>query len=160
MKKLSILMAGLLLLGLCSCGTTAEIQPEPTESAEATTSAEPMEQVIYEDQYVKVVFQGVDALHFVDGMSVVNVTLTNLSEQEITVLPMDSFVNDTMVQFTSGAPATMLGGKTMNYVMSFNNQTAGITDYSEITKLGFSVSVNDADFHEVSRSEVLTVEVK
>ena len=158
MKKLSILMAGLLLLGLCSCGTTAETQPEPSESAEA--AAEQEEQVIYEDQYVKVVFQGIDALHFVEGMSVVNVTLTNLSEQEITVLPMDSFVNDTMVQFTSGAPATMLGGKTMNYAMSFSNQTAGITDYSEITKLGFSVSVNDADFHEVSRSEVLTVEAK
>lgn len=43
--------------------------------------------------------------------------------------------------------------------MSFNNETAGISDYSEVKTLEFSLSVNDADFNEISRSDILSIEV-
>jgi hypothetical protein len=150
MKKLSILVVALMILGLCSCGSSSE-----PEQAAVESSAE----VIYKDEYVEVTFEGVSDLPVVEGMTAVNLSFQNLSDQEITVLPMDSSVNDSMVQFVSGTPATMQGGKKLAYAMSFNNETAGISDYSEVKTLEFSLSVNDADFNEISRSDILSIEV-
>lgn len=150
MKKLSILVVALMILGLCSCGSSSE-----PEQAAVESSAE----VIYKDEYVEVTFEGVSDLPLVEGMTAVNLSFQNLSDQEITVLPLDSSVNDSMVQFVSGTPATMQGGKKLVYVMSFNNETAGISDYSEVKTLEFSISVNDSDFNEISRSDILSIEV-
>lgn len=150
MKKLSILVVALMILGLCSCGSSSELEQAAVES-----SAE----VIYKDEYVEVTFEGVSDLPLVEGMTAVNLSFQNLSDQEITVLPLDSSVNDSMVQFVSGTPATMQRGKKLVYVMSFNNETAGISDYSEVKTLEFSLSVNDADFNEISRSDILSIEV-
>lgn len=150
MKKLSILVVALMILGLCSCGSSSE-----PEQAAVESSAE----VIYKDEYVEVTFDGVSDLPLVEGMTAVNLSFQNLSDQEITVLPLDSSVNDSMVQFVSGTPATMQGGKKLVYVMSFNNETAGISDYSEVKTLEFSLSVNDENFNEVSRSDILNIEV-
>lgn len=150
MKKLSILVVALMILGLCSCGSSSE----PEQAA-----VEPSAQVIYKDEYVEVTFEGVSDLPMVEGMTAVNLSFQNLSDQEITVLPLDSSVNDSMVQFVSGTPATMQGGKKLVYVMSFNNETAGISDYSEVKTLEFSLSVNDENFNEVSRSDILNIEV-
>lgn len=150
MKKLSILVVALMILGLCSCGSSSE----PEQAA-----VEPSAEVIYKDEYVEVTFEGVSDLPVVEGMTAVNLSFQNLSDQEITVLPLDSSVNDSMVQFVSGTPATMQGGKKLAYAMSFNNETAGISDYSEVKTLEFSLSVNDADFNEISRSDILSIEV-
>lgn len=150
MKKLSILVVALMILGLCSCGSSSE-----PEQAAVESSAE----VIYKDEYVEATFEGVSDLPLVEGMTAVNLSFQNLSDQEITVLPLDSSVNDSMVQFVSGTPATMQRGKKLVYVMSFNNETAGISDYSEVKTLEFSLSVNDADFNEISRSDILSIEV-
>lgn len=150
MKKLSILVVALMILGLCSCGSSSE-----PEQAAVEQSA----QVIYKDEYVEVTFEGVSDFPMVEGMTAVNLSFQNLSDQEITILPLDSSVNDSMVQFVSGTPATMQGGKKLAYAMSFNNETAGISDYSEVKTLEFSLSVNDADFNEISRSDILSIEV-
>ena len=150
MKKLSILVVALMILGLCSCGSSSE--PEQA-------SVEQSAQVIYKDEYVEVTFEGVSDLPMVEGMTAVNLSFQNLSDQEITVLPLDSSVNDSMVQFVSGTPATMQGGKKLVYVMSFNNETAGISDYTEVKTLEFSLSVNDESFNEISRSDILSIEV-
>lgn len=150
MKKLSILVVALMILSLCSCGSSSE----PDQAA-----VEQSAQVIYKDEYVEVTFEGVSDLPMVEGMTAVNLSFQNLSDQEITVLPLDSSVNDSMVQFVSGTPATMQGGKKLVYVMSFNNETAGISDYSEVKTLEFSLSVNDENFNEVSRSDILNIEV-
>lgn len=150
MKKLSILVVALMILSLCSCGSSSE-----PEQAAVESSAE----VIYKDEYVEVIFEGVSDLPLVEGMTAVNLSFQNLSDQEITVLPLDSSVNDSMVQFVSGTPATIQGGKKLAYAMSFNNETAGISDYSEVKTLEFSLSVNDADFNEISRSDILSIEV-
>ena len=150
MKKLSILVVALMILSLCSCGSSSE-----PEQAAVESSAE----VIYKDEYVEVTFEGVSDLPLVEGMTAVNLSFQNLSDQEITVLPLDSSVNDSMVQFVSGTPATIQGGKKLAYAMSFNDETAGISDYSEVKTLEFSLSVNDSDFNEISRSDILSIEV-
>lgn len=150
MKKLSILVVALMILGLCSCGSSSEPEQAAVESSA---------QVIYKDEYVEVTFEGVSDLPMVEGMTAVNLSFQNLSDQEITVFPLNSSVNDSMVQFVSGTPATMQGGKKLAYAMSFNNETAGISDYSEVKTLEFSLSVNDADFNEISRSDILSIEV-
>ena len=150
MKKYLYFVFSFILLGLCSCAVSSE-REQPTMETSAQT--------IYKDQYVEVKFEGVGELPSIDGMSAINLTLKNLGDEEITVLFMDSSVNGTMVQFVSGVPATMQGGKEIAHTLSFNNETAGISDYSEIDKLEFSLSVNDENFSKISRSELLTVEI-
>ena len=150
MKKYLYLVFSFMLLGLCSCTVSSESEQPTTETSAQTN---------YKDQSVDVKFEGVGELPSIDGMSAINLTLKNLGDEEITVLFMDSSVNGTMVQFVSGVPATMQGGKEIVYTLSFNNETAGISDYSEIDELEFSLSVNDTNFAEISRSELLTVEI-
>lgn len=150
MKKYLYLVFSFMLLVLCSCAVPSESEQSITETSE---------QAIYKDQYVEVKFEGVGELPSIDGMSAINLALKNLGDEEITVLFMDSSVNGTMVQFVSGVPATMQGGKEIVYTLSFNNEIAGISDYSEIDELEFSLSVNDTNFSEISRSELLTVEI-
>lgn len=150
MKKYLYLVFSFMLLVLCSCAVPSESEQSITETSE---------QAIYKDQYVEVKFEGVGELPSIDGMSAINLALKNLGDEEITVLFMDSSVNSTMVQFVSGVPATMQGGKEIVYTLSFNNEIAGISDYSEIDELEFSLSVNDTNFSEISRSELLTVEI-
>lgn len=150
MKKYLYLVFSFMLLVLCSCAVPSESEQSITETSE---------QAIYKDQYVEVKFEGVGELPSIDGVSAINLALKNLGDEEITVLFMDSSVNGTMVQFVSGVPATMQGGKEIVYTLSFNNEIAGISDYSEIDELEFSLSVNDTNFSEISRSELLTVEI-
>ena len=150
MKKYLYLVFSFMLLVLCSCAVPSESEQSITETSE---------QANYKDQYVEVKFEGVGELPSTDGMSAINLALKNLGDEEITVLFMDSSVNGTMVQFVSGVPATMQGGKEIVYTLSFNNEIAGISDYSEIDELEFSLSVNDTNFSEISRSELLTVEI-
>lgn len=150
MKKYLYLVFSFMLLVLCSCAVPSESEQSITETSE---------QAIYKDQYVEVKFEGVGELPSIDGMSAINLALKNLGDEEITVLFMDSSVNGTMVQFVSGVPATMQGGKEIVYTLSFNNEIAGISDYSEIDELEFSLSVNDTNFSEISRSELLAVEI-
>lgn len=150
MKKYLYLVFSFMLLGLCSCAVPSESEQPITETSEQT---------IYKDQYVEVKFEGVGELPSIDGISAINLALKNLGDEEITVLFMNSSVNGTMVQFVSGVPATMQGGKEIVYTLSFNNEIAGISDYSEIDELEFSLSVNDTNFSEISRSELLVVEI-
>lgn len=137
MKKiLSILCTAVLILGMTGCSSTSSISDTPKESTE---------QVIYEDEYVKATYLGVSD-------TVMSVSLENKSDEEITVLPMDSSVDGTMKQFTSGTLATIQPGKTFN-----QGWIIGATPTNEIE---FSMSICGKDMSELVRTDSLKIEVK
>lgn len=75
------------------------------------TEAEVDEYVICDNEYLRATFLGIgDSFGYVT----LDVKLENKTDGEITVIPMDSSVDDVMIQFLSGLPATMQGHKSMN----------------------------------------------
>lgn len=140
MKKiLSILCAAVLILGMTGCGETSSV------SDTSDTSNASAEQVIYEDEYIKATYLGVSD-------TIMSVSLENKSDEEITVLPMDSSVDGTMKQFTSGTLATIQPGKTFN-----QGWILGATPTNEIE---FSMSICGKDMSELVRTDSLKIEVK
>lgn len=146
MKKiLTILCAVTLVMGLTACSGESTEPSSTTESEVKETS-----QVVYEDDTLSVTFKGVSD---VAGQIGLNFTLENKSSEEITVIPLDSSVNGTMVQFTSGTLATIQGGKTFNQVWLCNPETIGISKSNEVKSIEFSL-----DFG--STTDIIEIELK
>ena len=135
MKKiLSLMLAGVLALAISGCSTDSSV-----------ATVETSEQVIYEDEYIKATYQGI-------SNSIMSVSLENKSNEEITILPMDSSVDGVMKQFTSGVIATIQPGKTFN-----QGWILGATPNKEIE---FSMSICGKDMSELVRTDSLKIEVK
>lgn len=135
MKKiLSLMLAGVLALVISGCSTDSSV-----------ATVETSEQVIYEDEYIKATYQGI-------SNSIMSVSLENKSNEEITILPMDSSVDGVMKQFTSGVIATIQPGKTFN-----QGWILGAMPNKEIE---FSMSICGKDMSELVRTDSLKIEVK
>lgn len=135
MKKiLSLMLAGVLALAISGCSTDSSV-----------ATVETSEQVIYEDEYIKATYQGI-------SNSIMSVSLENKSNEEITILPMDSSVDGVMKQFTSGVIATIQPGKTFN-----QGWILGAMPNKEIE---FSMSICGKDMSELVRTDSLKIEVK
>lgn len=132
-----MILSAMLLFSLTGCGET--------ETKTETKQEKASEQVIYEDKSIIANYEG-----FSDGM--LKVKLENLTEDEITVLPMDSSVDGKTVQFTSGTLATMQGGK------SFTQ--AWITGAEDPKEVELSLSICNADMDEITRTDILKIEIK
>lgn len=157
MKKLGIFVCMLAIVALfAACGDTtqktdsdATTVPSASESVDNKKSNAENSSVFYEDKTLKATYKGISEM---SGIVMLNVTLENKTDEEITVLPMDSSVDDTMVQFTSGVPATMQGGKKMNQ--------AWIIGTKPKKDVSLSLSICDKDMHELKRTDVLTIDTK
>lgn len=135
MKKiLSLMLAGVLALAISGCSTDSSVATVETSG-----------QVIYEDEYIKATYQGI-------SNSIMSVSLENKSNEEITILPMDSSVDGVMKQFTSGVIATIQPGKTFN-----QGWILGAMPNKEIE---FSMSICGKDMSELVRTDSLKIEVK
>lgn len=144
MKKIiSILLAATLILSLSAC----EISESNPSSNQENTEVE--EQVIYEDDILKAVYKGVSET---SGVVIMTVELKNKSDVEITVLPMDSSVDETMIQFTSGTLATIQAGKTLNQ--------GWIIGSMPTQNIEFSMSICDENMSELVQTDSLTIEVE
>ena len=102
---LAIMVAAIAMVG---CGGTAD-QPDDGE-----TGGQTVEKVVYDGETFKATYLGITELDSVPGVCYIQMKFENKTDQEITVYPQDSSVNDTMVQYLGGVPATMQGGKNIN----------------------------------------------
>lgn len=144
MKRIiSILFAATLILSLSACGSSE------SDSSSNQENTEVEEQIIYEDDILKAVYKGVSET---SGVVVMTVELENKSDSEITVLPMDSSVDGTMVQFTSGTLATIQAGKTFNQ--------GWIIGSMPTQSIEFSMSICDENMSELVQTNSLTIEVE
>lgn len=107
MKKVLMLLCMVLLVGtLVACEDSESTSQSSQEQKEAT-----VEKVIADNDFIKATYLGITEQY---GQVVLAVKLENKTDKEITVIPTDSSVDDTMILFTSGIPATMQPGKSFN----------------------------------------------
>ena len=106
-------------------------------SGHTSTSAgtEDAEQVLVEDAYVRITYEGLAESPLLEGMAMVNFKVENLSGQEFTVYPRDSYVNDTVVILSSAVPATIAAGKSYVYPWSLFYTGVGIENFEDIEKV-------------------------
>lgn len=140
-KMLSILL--LLVLILTGCNSFQPVSDDNQKDTEVE------EQLIYEDDILRAVYLGVSET---SGVVVMTVELENKSDSEITVLPMDSSVDGTMVQFTSGTLATIQAGKTFKQSWIIGNMPT--------QSIEFSMSICDENMSELVQTDSLMIEVK
>lgn len=82
------------------------MSPEPPNKKKELS--ESSEYVICDNEYIRATYLGIGNSF---GYVTLDVKLENKTDGEITVVPLDSSVDDNMVQFVSGIPATMMGHK-------------------------------------------------
>lgn len=91
--------------------------------------------VLLEDDYIRVTYAGAEPASGLDGVALVFFRVDNLSDQELTVYPANSYVNDASVLLTSGFPATVAPGKSYSYPWSLAYSAIGIGSYDDLETL-------------------------
>jgi hypothetical protein len=127
--------------------TTTSTEEAVDEAQTATEETDTEETVIYEDDIFKAT-----SLGFSDSFGVwcFVVKLENKTDQEITVYPSDSSVDDEMVTFTSGVPATMRAGKSFTQSWILNGEPQ--------KNIEFVMTAYDENMNELARTDLITVE--
>lgn len=103
-----------------------------------SVSEEPVEigaVVLSEDDYIRLTYTGAEPASGLDGVALVSFWVDNLSYQELTVYPANSYVNDASVLLTSGFPATVAPGKSYSYPWSLAYSALGIGSYDDLETL-------------------------
>lgn len=91
--------------------------------------------VLAEDEYIRLTYTGAEAAPGLDGVALVSFRVDNLSDQEFTVYPANSYVNDTAVLLTSGMPVTVAPGKSYVYPWTLAYSALGIESYDDLETL-------------------------
>lgn len=87
----------------------------------------------------------------------IKVKLENNGNSEVTIIPVDGYVNDTAVQFMSGLPVTIAPGKTAVGVYTFGYNDLGFSKVEDIEKMEFKLGLMSSDWSEVKKSDVITI---
>lgn len=125
-------LAGVLVL--FGVVVVAALVQQPSTS-QPSGSSETEDQVLIEDGYVRITYSGSGEAVGVSGAATVNFRVENLSDQEFTVYPKDSYANDTAVLLTSGVPATVAPGKSYVYPWVLSYAAVGIESYGDLKDL-------------------------
>lgn len=118
----------------------AESEESDIEIEEPEESEKSEDKLVYEDSTIAVTYRGLSDVVGNIGMAF---TIENKGDHEITVYPMDSSINDTMVLFGSGFPATIRAGKKFNQVWVANPETVGISGCEDVTEIEMSFNYDD-----------------
>ena len=147
MKRVVALLIALMILTLLTgCGAEMNDDDEILLSNIETNAQTPI--IIYEDEILVASYLGLSDVAGQIGMSFI---LENKSDEEIMVLPLNSSVNDVMVQFVSGMPAIIQPGKTFSQIWMANPQVVGVSDSSEVKEIEFTLNFGD------SETEIITI---
>lgn len=116
-------------------------------TAKQTDTVKSNEYVIYENEYIRATYLGIGNSF---GYISLDVKLENKTDREITVVPLDSSVDDNMVQFLSGVPATMQGYKSMNQAWLIGNEPQD--------NIEFKFGILDENWNELAVTDVIRIE--
>ena len=154
-KMLSLFLIFTILFSVSACsdsGAESEDNPEESSASVSDTS-----QVVYEDEYAKVTFVELYEVSSVPDTGYIRLIFENKSDQEITIYPKDTAVNDTAVMYASGFPGTMQAGENFNQSWFFTFANAGISELSEVEKLKFSLWIVDENTETLVETERIEV---
>lgn len=136
MKKILSMLLIIFLMGtLVAC-----------DDSESVSEQKVTENVIFENNTLKATYTGISE------QGVMLVRLENKTENEITVLPMDSSVDGTMIQFSSGTLATIQGNKIFNQ--------GWIIGSVPKENIEFKMSVLDEQMKEIFITDVIQIDME
>lgn len=123
-----------------------QVKSNQVETSVSETESEGM--VIADNDYFKATYQGISESF---GFYYMNLKFENKTDGEITVVPMDSSVDDTMVMFATGAPSTMQAHKSYNAaIMIGSNEPKN--------NIEFKLSVMDENWSELFTTDTIRID--
>lgn len=116
------------------------------ETSVSETESEGM--VIADNNYFKATYQGISESF---GFYYMNLKFENKTDGEITVVPMESSVDDTMVMFATGVPSTMQAHKSYNAaIMIGSNEPKN--------NIEFKLSAMDENWSELFTTDTIRID--
>ena len=153
MKKIvSMIVVIVLLCGLVGC---------IPDDSNGTPSPEKQEQVLVDNDIVKVTFIEIFEQPGIPNTCYVRLKVENKSDKTVMVSLKDSYVNDTAQMMGTGAPIVLAPGKSSQQPFFFGYGNLDITNKSEISKIEFKVWLIDNDTYDtVLETDSLTVNIQ
>ena len=116
------------------------------ETSVSETESEGM--VIADNNYFKATYQGISESF---GFYYMNLKFENKTDGEMTVVPMESSVDDTMVMFATGVPSTMQAHKSYNAaIMIGSNEPKN--------NIEFKLSAMDGNWSELFTTDTIRID--
>lgn len=116
------------------------------ETSVSETESEDM--VIADNDYFKATYHGISESF---GFYYMNIEFENKTDGEITVVPMESSVDDTMVMFATGVPSTMQAHKSYNAaIMIGSNEPKN--------NIEFKLSAMDGNWSELFTTDTIRID--
>ena len=147
----TIVIVVLFVTGINSSTDSTKVPPSTNESIVQNTrrneETKSNEYVICDNEYIKAIYLGIGNSF---GYVTLDVKIINKTDGEITVVPLESSVDDTMIQFVSGVPATMQGNKSINQVWIIGSEPQNNVEF----KLG----ILDEHWSELAVTDVIRIE--
>lgn len=116
------------------------------ETSVSETESEGM--VIADNDYFKATYQGISESF---GFYYMNLKFENKTDGEITVVPMDSSVDDTMVMFATGVPSTMQAHKSYNAAIMIGSNEPK-------SNIEFELSAMDGNWSELFTTDTIRID--
>lgn len=124
----------------------SQAKSNQVETSVSETESEGM--VIADNDYFKATYQGISESF---GFYYMNLKFENKTDGEITVVPMDSSVDDTMVMFATGVPSTMQAHKSYNAaIMIGSNEPKN--------NIEFKLSAMDGNWSELFTTDTIRID--
>ena len=116
------------------------------ETSISETESEGM--VIADNNYFKATYQGISESF---GFYYMNLKFENKTDGEITVVPMESSVDDTMVMFATGVPSTMQAHKSYNAAIMIGSNEPK-------SNIEFKLSAMDENWSELFTTDTIRID--
>ena len=151
-----VIFAALMIVALIYGSTTStqgvpvqrvnQAKNNKVETSVSETESEGM--VIADNNYFKATYQGISESF---GFYYFNLNFENKTDGEITVVPMDSSVDDVMVMFGTGVPSTMQAHKSYNAAIIIGSNEPR-------DNLEFKLAAMDENWSELFTTDTIRIE--
>ena len=126
---------------------------------DATTSTEPTmghEQVLIDNDVIKVTFHKVYELSYLKGYCYMEMTLENKSDNEIRVYPSEAYVNDVAITLIGGTNG-LKSGKTSVDPFYFPYTNYGLEGIHDIKTIEFNLSIYNGTWEENTKTDTFVI---
>lgn len=161
MKK-SILVAiiSIVAITVILCGIVLTTSLDNGSTTTTTTGGKPQgtDQVLVDNEYIKVTFIEVFEEPSVQGMGYLRLKVENKTDKIVTVYPKDVYVNDTSTILGSGVAMTLAPGKNSQAPFIIFYANIGITSKDEIEKIEFKLTFDDENHDLVVETDTMVID--
>lgn len=160
MKKFVAMMLVFITLVLSGCDAlTAPVEGNSdSEPSEENSQSEVIEQVLVDDENMKVTFMELYEEPSIAGSGYLRLKVENKTDKTVLVLPMDTYVNDTSILLGSAVNMTLAPGKNSQTPFIIFYKNIGITSKDEIQKIEFRITFHETGNGVIAETETLTID--